>query len=151
VPYAVLFALVLSTVVRGSRDIAASVAGIRRAIRPPLRHHPADAVSRRLLFAVVGPQISATPSADGAAAAALDVAQNAPGLAALASKAFRVGAGGVDYAILLNLDRILRSDVRTRICTRSLKALPMSGLEILGVVLTVALLASMFWIWRSYV
>jgi hypothetical protein len=116
-----------------------------------LRHHPADALSRRLLFAVVGPQISATPSADGAAAAALDVAQNAPGLAALASKAFRVGAGGVDYAILLNLDRILRSDVRTRICTRSLKALPMSGLEILGVVLTVALLASMFWIWRSYV
>jgi hypothetical protein len=33
---------------------------------------------------------------------------------------------------------------------QQLKALPMSGLEILGVVLTVALLAGMFWAWKYY-
>ena len=40
------------------------------------RHHPADALPCRLLLAVVWAQISAPPSADSAAATALDVAQN---------------------------------------------------------------------------
>jgi hypothetical protein len=40
------------------------------------RHHPPDALRCSLLLAVVRTKVSTSPSADGAAAAALDVVQN---------------------------------------------------------------------------
>ena len=39
---------------------------------------------------------------------------------------------------------------RARIAQDQLKALPMSGLEMLGVVLTVALVAFLTWVWSYY-
>jgi len=40
------------------------------------RHHPADALARRLLLAVIGAKVSSTPSAGGAAATGFNISKD---------------------------------------------------------------------------
>ena len=71
------------------------------------RHHPADALPRRLLLAVVRSQISSLPSADSAAAAALDITQNFFGLEAINRKLPEMMTGPVALTLAEAIDRQL--------------------------------------------
>jgi hypothetical protein len=74
----------------------------------PGRHHPADtALPRSLLFAVVRSQISSPPSADSAAAAALDVAQNFFGLEAVNRQHALMMARPIAFAFSEAIDKQL--------------------------------------------
>jgi|GEM_PF-1165072 hypothetical protein len=71
------------------------------------RHHPADALPRRLLLAVVRSQISSLPSADSAAAAALDITQNFFGLEAINRKLPEMMTGPVALTLAEAIDKQL--------------------------------------------
>jgi hypothetical protein len=70
-------------------------------------HHPADALTRCLLLAVVWPEIGTPPSADSAAASALDVAQNFFGLEAVDRQLAVMMAGPVAFAFAKAIDKRL--------------------------------------------
>jgi len=61
--------------------------------------------AKRLLLAIVRSQISATPSADSAAAAALDVAQNFFSLEAINRKLPRMMTGPVAFTLSKTIDK----------------------------------------------
>jgi hypothetical protein len=63
------------------------------------RHHPADALPRRLLLAVVGSQISPLPAAHSATAAALDVLQNFISLKAINRQPALMMTGPIAFAL----------------------------------------------------
>ena len=82
----------------------------------PRRHHPSDALRCRLLFAVVGSQISSPPSTGSAPAAALDVAQNFFGLEAINRKLPRMMAGAVALALTKAIVKQLANAVGADCC-----------------------------------
>jgi hypothetical protein len=75
------------------------------------RHHPADALPRNLLLAVVRSQISSPPSAHSATAAALDVLQNFFGLEAVNRQRALMMAGPIAFALAETIDKQLTNAV----------------------------------------
>jgi hypothetical protein len=74
------------------------------------RHHPADALPRRLLLALVGSQISPLPAAHSATAAALDVLQNFISLKAINRPALMM-TGPIAFALAETIDKQLADAV----------------------------------------
>jgi hypothetical protein len=69
-------------------------------------------LSRRLLLAVVGSQVSPPPSADSAAAAAFDVAENVVSLEAVSRQRALMMAGPIAFALAEAIDKQLANAMR---------------------------------------
>jgi hypothetical protein len=83
-----------------------------------LAHHPADALSSCLFFAVIRSTISSPPSAHSTAAAALNVAQNFFGLEAINRQLTLMMAGPIAFTIAEAIDQQLSHAVILHGCNR---------------------------------